>query len=240
MRMSHYYYSLLVLATGGLLATAAAGMMGSSIHLTVALATAMVVVGLHSLVILFVLIASRLLREGHENCGLSPEYLSRSNDFFREKRGFFLALAGAFSIVTAGVLGYAERAFGFPPEVHLLVGLSAMVITFLAVPQELKTLHRVEALLDEAKQFLDREDEKRAALGEAPAGADHQPYKDSPKAVATFVIVAPVLVYIYRGLIVWRGDFERVSVHPWIEIAAVGLVMLFAAFRAEKHVTSAD
>lgn len=235
MRMSHYYISLMVLAVGGLLTTATAGLMGASIHLTVALGTAMVVVGMHSLVILFMLISSRLLREGHENCGLSPTYLKRSNDFFRERGGFFLALAGAFSIVTAGVLGYSERAFELPAVVHLVVGLIAMLLTFIAIPIELKALHNAEALLDEARQILDREDEQRAARGEPPVGSDHQPYKDSPKAVATFVLIAPLLVYGYRGLIVWRGDFGRVGLHPWIEISAVGLAMLIFAYRNDKR-----
>jgi hypothetical protein len=235
MRMSHYYISLMVLAVGGLILTASAGILGWSMHLTVALATAFVVVGMHSMVILFMLISSRLLREGHENCGLSPTFLKRSNDFFRERGGFFLALGGAFSIVTAGVLGYAERAFELPPEVHLLVGLSALVVTLVAIPIELRALHNVEGLLDEAREILDHEDVARAARGEEPAGADHVPYKDSPKAIAAFIFTAPLLVYGYRALIVWRGDFGKVSVHPWVEIAALGLVMYAFARRAEKR-----
>jgi len=240
MRMSHYYISLMVLAIGGLLATATAGVLGSPIHLTVALATAFVVVGLHSLVILFMLIASRLLREGHENCGLSPEYLQRSNRFFRERGGFFLVLAGALSIVTAGVLGYSERAFSIPSVVHLLVGLAAMGITFVAIPVELRALRKVEGLLDEARDLLDREDAERAQRGEPPVGSDHQPHRDSPKAMAAFVLIAPLMVYLYRALIVWRGDFGAVSPHPWLEISAVGLVLLLITMRGERRVASGD
>ena len=235
MRMSHYYLSLMVLAVGGLLATATAGLLGSELHLTIALGTALVVVGLHSLVILFMLISSRLLREGHENCGLSPEYMQRSNDFFRERGGFFLVLGGAFSIVVAGVLGYTERAFSIPAEVHLLMGLVAMVLTFLAVPVELRALRKAEALLDEARVVLDREDAARAARGEAPVDSEHQPYKDSPKGIAAFLLVAPLLVYFYRALIVWRGDFGAVSPHPWVELSLVGLVLLIRAVRSEQR-----
>lgn len=238
MRMSHYYLSLMVLAVGGLIATATAGVLGLELHLTIALGTALVVVGLHSLVILFMLISSRLLREGHENCGLSPEYMQRSNDFFRERGGFFLVLGGALSIVVAGVLGYTERAFSIPSEVHLLMGLVAMVLTFLAVPVELRALRRAEALLDEARVVLDREDAERAARGEAPVDSEHQPYKDSPKGIAAFLLVAPLLVYFYRALIVWRGDFDAVSPHPWVELSLVGLVLLVRALRSEQRAGS--
>jgi len=238
MRMSTYFMSLLTLAVVGLIATATAGLTGSSMHLMLGLGTAFVVVGLHSMVILFMLICARLLREGHENCGLSATYLKRSNDFFREKGGFFLALAGAFSIVAAGVLGYSKHAFGIPAEVHLYTGLFAMLITFIGIPIELQALRNVEGLLDEARVLLDREDEVRATRGEAPLGSDHQPYKDSPRGIAGFVLIVPVLIYLYQGLMVWHGDFTQVSLHPWIEIAGVGAIMLVLARRGEKKITS--
>lgn len=234
MRMSHYFLALLVLALGGLVITAAAGVMGASFHLTVALGTAFVVVGLHSLVILFVLIAGRLLREGHENCGLDATYIRRSNEFFRERGGFYLALLGAFSIVAAGVLGYTHRAFSLPPAVHLFTGLAALVITFVAAPIELRALRKVEALLDEARELLDREDAERAERGEAPLGSEHEPQKDSPRAIAGFVALAPLLVYLYQVLIVWRGDFGSVSPHPWLEISALGAVGFWFALRVER------
>jgi hypothetical protein len=186
-------------------------------------------------VILFMLISSRLLREGHENCGLSPEYMQRSNDFFRERGGFVLVLGGALSIVVAGVLGYTERAFSIPSEVHLVMGLVAMLLTFVAAPVELSALRKAEALLDEAREVLDREDAARAARGEGPVDSDHQPYKDSPKGIATFLLVAPLLVYFYRALIVWRGEFSLVSLHPWVELSLVGLVLFIRAVRAERQ-----
>ena len=240
MRMSTYYMSLLTLAVVGLLATATAGMLAWSSHLMLGLITAFVVVGLHSLVILFMLICSRLLREGIENCGLSPDYLKRSNDFFRERGGFFLALAGAFSIVTAGVLGYSKHAFEIPVVVHMSAGFIAMLITFIAIPIELQALRNAEDLLDEARELLDREDEIRAKRGEAPVGADHKPYKDSPRAIAAFVLLVPVLIYFYQVLIVWGSDFSKVSVHPWMEISAIGLLMLVFAKRTEKDVPSSQ
>jgi len=234
MRMSHYFLSLAVLAVGGLLASALAGVLGWEHHLSVALPTAIVVVGLHSLVILFVLIGGRLLREGISNCGLDPAYLQRNNAFFKRSKGLFLSLGGAFSIVAAGVLGYSERAFSIPSEVHLLVGLGAALVAFLPLPHEYRALRTIEGLLDEAREALAAEDRRRAAEGLGPVDEAHVPYRDSQSHIGLFLLIAPWLVYLYRALIVWRGRFERVDVRPWLAISLVGLVVWFLGWRKER------
>lgn len=232
--MSHYFLSLAVLAVGGLLASALAGVIGWEHHLSVALPTAIVVVGLHSLVILFVLIGGRLLREGISNCGLDPAYLQRNNAYFKNRRGLFLSLGGAFSIVAAGVLGYSERAFSLPAEVHLLAGLAAAGLTLAAIPNEYRALRTIEALLDEARETLAAEDRRRAAEGLGPVDEAHVPYRDSQSHIGLFLLIVPWLVYLYRALIVWRGRFERVDIHPWLEISLVGLVVWFLGWRKER------
>lgn len=234
MRMSHYYYSLMVLSIGGLLATSIAGVVGSSMHLAIALVTAMVVVGMHSLVILFVLICSRVLREGQRYCGLTSEYLPRSNAFFQRRSGFYLALCGAFAIVAAGVLGYADRAFGLPPGLHLAVGLGAMLLTFFAVPHELETLQTAERLLDEARMELDRVDVERAAQGQAPVDAEHVPEQDSLARTGLSIMIAPGLVYLYQVVIVWHGEAARVRPHLWVAISLVGLGVWIVGRRRER------
>ena len=234
MRMSHYYYSLMVLSIGGLLATSIAGVMGSSLHLGLAIATAMIVVGMHSLVILFVLICSRVLREGQRYCGLGEDYLVRSNDFFRDRSGFYLALLGAFSIVAAGVLGYAERGFGLPTGLHLGAGLGAMLLTFFAVPREIATLHAAERLLDEARRDLDQVDRERAARGQAPVDADHEPERDSLARTGLSIMTAPALVYLYRVVIVEHGDLARVNPLLPAAVSLVGLGVWIAGRRRER------
>ena len=234
MRMSHYYYSLMVLSIGGLLATSIAGLLGSSMHLGLAIATAMIVVGMHSLVILFVLICSRVLREGQRYCGLGENYLVRSNDFFRDRSGFHLALVGALSIVAAGVLGYAERGFGLPTGVHLVAGLGAMLLTFFAVPRELVTLWAAERLLDEARRDLDQVDRDRAAQGRAPVDAEHLSENDSLARTGLSIMVAPGLVYLYRVVIVEHGDLTRVSLLLPGAVSLVGLGVWFVGRRRER------
>jgi hypothetical protein len=227
MRMSHYYLSLLVLSVLGLLASAIGGVLGADWHLMVALPTAMLVVGLHSLVILFVLIGSRLMREGVNNCGLSEDNLDRSNAYFKQVTGLFLSLGGAFSVVAAGVLGYGHRAFGFPPEVHLLAGLLAAFLTFAAIPFEWASLRLVEGLLDQTRETLDAIDRERADQGLGPVDEEHVPEKDSPSQIGLFIAIAPLCIYLYQVLIVWRADFERVSLHPWMEVSVVGFWLWF-------------
>jgi hypothetical protein len=231
MRMSQYYLSLLVLSILGLVATALGGVLHRPWHLSLALPTAMLVVGMHSLVIVFVMIGGRLLREASNNCGLSHEYLEQSNVFFKDRTGLFFCVAGAFSIVIAAVLGYGNRAFGLAPDVHLIAGVLAGMVSLAAAPFELKALQRTEALLDTTRETLDTEDRDRAARGLGPVDERHIAYKDSKAHIALFIVIAPWLIYLYQVLIVWQGDFGRVSLHPWVEASAVGLILWIRAKR---------
>ena len=233
MRMSLYYLSFLMLVVGGLIATSVGGLLHQPWHLYLALPTAILVVAMHSLVILFVLIGSRLLREAANNCGLSKDYLERSNTYFKRRHGLFLSLGGAFSIVAAAVLGYGNRGFGLPPNVHLVAGLLAAVTTFVSIPFEYRALKRVERLLDETRETLEREDRQRAEQGLGPVDEGHVPQRDSRSHTGLFIAIAPWCVYLYQALIVWQGRFDRVSVHPWIEISVVGLVIWVRARAAE-------
>ena len=223
MRMSHYFLSLAVLCVGGLSVTVGAGLLRQPWHLSVALPTALAVVALHSLVILFVLIGTRLLREGIQNCGLDPAYLGRANAYFKRLSGLFLSLGGAFSIVAAAVLGYGERAFQLPSWVHLSVGLLAALLTVVSLPLGWRTLRGMERLLDESVETLRAEDRRRASQAQ----------------VGLFIALAPWCVYLYQALIVWQGRFGEVSLHPWLEISAVGLVIWWLG-RRKKQVEGSE
>jgi len=239
MRMSHYFLSLAVLCVGGLSVTVGAGLLRQPWHLSVALPTALAVVALHSLVILFVLIGTRLLREGIQNCGLDPAYLGRANAYFKRLSGLFLSLGGAFSIVAAAVLGYGERAFQLPSWVHLSVGLLAALLTVVSLPLGWRTLRGMERLLDESVETLRAEDRRRAAAGLGPVDEGHLPQRDSQAQVGLFIALAPWCVYLYQALIVWQGRFGEVSLHPWLEISAVGLVIWWLG-RRKKQVEGSE
>lgn len=225
MRMSTYYLVLLGLSILGLVATALAGVLGTPVHLTIALPTAILTVLTHSMVVVFILIGTRLVREGVDNCGLSKDFLARSNTYFKELTGLFLSIGGAFSIVAAAVLGYGNRAFGFPPEVHLLAGLAAAGVTLVAIPYEVGALRRMERLLDETRETLAKEDELRAAEGLPAVDADHVPYKDSPAHIGAFIAISPMCVYLYQLLVLWRGDFSRVTLWPYLAVSLVGVFL---------------
>jgi len=239
MRMSHYFLSLAVLSVGGLLVTIGAGLLRQPWHLSAALPTALVVVALHSLVILFMLIGSRLLREAIQNCGLDPAYLGRANIYFKRLSGLFLSLGGAFSIVAAAVLGYGERAFRLPSWVHLSAGLFAAVLTVVSVPHGWRVLRGMERLLDETGEILAAEDRRRAAAGLGPVDQDHVPRRDSQAQVGLFIALAPWCVYLYQALIVWQGRFGKVSLHPWLELSAVGLLIWWLG-RRKKQVEGSE
>ncbi|MFT7667459.1 MAG: hypothetical protein ACI8X5_000138 [Planctomycetota bacterium] len=223
--MSSYFLSLLLLVTTGLFVTIFGGVLHKPWHLTIALPSAILVVGMHSLVIIFVLIGTRLLREAVNNCGLDPEYMRRGNAYFKHINGLYLNVAGAFSMVTAAVLGYGHRGFGLSPNVHLIIGLIAAVTTFVSIPFGFRYLREIERLLDGTRKVLDAEDKLRADNGMGPVDEEYVAYRDPISHKAKFIIIAPICVYLYQLLIVWRGDFGRVSLHPWIEISAVGLFL---------------
>ncbi|MFT5292297.1 MAG: hypothetical protein ACI8PQ_003499 [Planctomycetota bacterium] len=119
MRMPQDYLSLLGLALLGLAATALAGRTGSSHHLVIALPTALVVVGLHRLVILFSLIGSRVMPEPANNCGLPTDYLVRSNAYFRRVSGLINRPGSECSVTSHG----EDRLTPVPAENRLHLAL---------------------------------------------------------------------------------------------------------------------
>lgn len=224
MRMWKYFVlgaSLLALA---LLATVVAGLLhdGSSRHLWIGLFTVVLGVGVHTLVILFMLVTGRVLREAMRARKLSPEFLIRLNEFFARRSAYPLAALGASSLVAAGVLGMSARGFGISPAWHMLIGLAAAGLNLWALQEEYRALRRNQRLVDDAAAELDALDRATPPPPVDPAeGGD-------PRAVPRFGLTLAVgawLPYLYWALITWRGDFSRVSVHPWLEVSIAGLVL---------------
>jgi hypothetical protein len=234
MRMIHYFGAGALLAVPALLLTMWLGLTGrSEPHVLAGLVTAILVVGVHTLVILFMLVTGRVLREGMRTRELSKEFLVELNDFFARRKAYPVALFGALSIVIAGVLGQAGPALGFSPTVHMLAGLAAVVLNLWAFTLEARALRGNQVLLDRAATELDTIDRELALRGATP---DYDAPPDAGRVARSALIIAfsVWLPYFYWALVVWRGAFEKVSLHPWLELSLVALVVGGLAYRKSR------
>jgi hypothetical protein len=209
--MVHYFGALALLAAPALLATALSGVFlgGREPHLTIGLFTAVTAVATHSLMILFMIVTGRVIKAAMASRTLDPAYLGELNRFFEKKPAYPAALLAAFAIVATGVLGYAQRGFGLPPAVHMLVGIGAVVLNLWALAVEYRALRDNQSLLDRTAKELDRLDAEgaRDVVLEDPNAA----LRFSPSVrwlLAAGVAWGPVA---YWGVVVWKGSFERIS-----------------------------
>jgi hypothetical protein len=236
MRMVHYFSALAALVLPALLWAAGTGALGSPSHVGVGLFAAVFAALAHSLLILFMIVTGRVLREAMRARPLGPEFLSELNAFFERKAAYPAALFGVLAVVAAAVLGYAHRGFGIPPWVHWCAGILALVFNVWAIAVEHRALRDNQVLVDRVAAELDRIDRERAEDPAAPPPAD-EPRPDAA-AVGRFGAVLAVgawLPYLYWGLIVWKGRFERVPVHPWVEASALGLALWWIGRRARAR-----
>jgi len=239
MRMIHYFTGMMVVAVPLLLVTACLGIFGSPVwHLKIGLVTAIFTVGVHSLMILFMILTGRILREAVKSRDLGREFLDELNVFFAKKTAYPAAIFGAFSIVAAGVLGYGAPELGLSPIAHMLAGLVALVINLGAFPLEYRALRDNKALLDRAAGQLDRIDRETIERGEElPA---EEPFDARRLARwALLVAISVWMPYFYWALVVWRGDFSKVSIHPWVEVSILAAFVWHLARRELRADVSA-
>jgi len=237
MRMLQYFAALAALSSIGLIWTAWLGVAGSTSHLPVGLISAILTVGVHTLVILFMIVTGRVLREAMRSRDFGAEFLKELNDFFAEKPAYPAAVFGAFSIAMAGVLGYGAPALGLSSMVHMLAGLLALVFNLWALTAEFQALRANQGLLDRAAIELDAIDARLEAEGELP---EEEPPLDAESYARGALIVAFSiwLPYFYWVYVVWRGDYTKVSLHPWIEACAVCLLVWVIARRESRSVAA--
>jgi len=237
MRMVHYFLAGAILLVPALGWTVVSGLIhagGSELHFWSGLLTAALGVGLHTLVILFVLITGRVLREAMQARSLGPQFLSELNDFFARRRAYPLAVLAAFAIVAAGVLGNGARGFGISPVWHWLAGLAAVGLNLWALQEEYRILRRNQTLVDRVAAELDAIDR-----------AQGEPFVETPpdsRTVAKWSLAFALgawCPYLYWALFEYRGDFSRVSLHPWIEASAIGFAVWVLARREGASTGSA-
>jgi hypothetical protein len=232
MRMIHYFAAGVLCAVPALFLTAWLGIDGRrEAHVLAGLITTMLVGAVHTLVILFMLVTGRVLREGMRTRSLPPAMLAELNEFFARRRAYPLAILAALAIVVAGVLGQAGRALGLPPAVHMLAGIVAMFVNLWAFGEEARILRANQGLIDRAAVALDAIDRELAARG-TPLEFEEPPLDARRVARSALVVaIAAWLPYLYWGLIVWRGRFDKVSPHPWLEISLVAAIVWLVASR---------
>lgn len=232
MRMLHYFAILGALVVPGLLATMVLGLNGRlDLHLKVGLLSAIGAVGLHTLVILFMIVTGRVLREAMRVRELPPEFLAELNEFFARKAAYPAAVFAAVAIVFAGVAGYAVPSLGLPLWVHPLVGILAVLYNLWAVLVEFAALRANRSLIDRASRLLDDIDRELAERGELPEVEDDVPDARRLARGGAIVAISAWMPWLYWGIVEWRGDFTRVSVHPWLEASLLGLLVWYLGRR---------
>lgn len=236
MRMVHYFGALALACVPALCATAVAGILAHPSHLMIGLSTGVLVVLTHTLLILFMIVTGRILREAMRARPLGGEFLERLNEFFARKSAYPAAILAAFLTVATGVLGYTYVGFGVSPIVHLAFGLLTLVVNFWALGIEFRALRRNQELIDDVALELDRLD--RESPPESPDDEDEYDPRKLERA-GLIVAISAWMPYAYWGAIEHRFDFARTSVHPWIEVSALGLVLWWLA-RREAHPASPE
>jgi len=236
MRMVHYFAGLAALVIPALLWTAWTGFAGGGeSHVSAGLVAAVFAVLAHTLVILFMLVTGRVLKEAMATREFPPAFLAELNDFFARKKAYPAALLGASVTAFAAVLGYAHRGFGIPAWIHWAAGFAAIAGNAWAIVHEHRALLANRSLVDRAAAELDRLDRARAGAAGPSEDAGVEPY--DPVRVGRWGLILAVSAwfpYLYWALIVWRGDFARVSLHPWVEGSALGLAVWWIALREAR------
>lgn len=233
MRMTGYFAAMAGIALPALLYAAWTGLQGAlERHLPVALFAAVATVALHSLLILFMIITGRVLKEAMRSRPLAPAFLAELNAFFARKSAYPGALIAVLTLVCAAVLGYGSRGFGLSPVWHMAFALLALVVNLWAVSAEARALAANQGLLDRVARELDRLDREREAQAEPlPSAEPGLP----ARRLGLLLALSAWLPYLYWALVVWKGRFERVPWWPFLLASAAGLALWWIAPRAPER-----
>lgn len=234
MRMVHYFGALAILVAPALVWTAASGLMGSPSHVGIGLFSAVYTAAVHSLLILFMIVTGRVLREAMAARPLGPEFLAELNAFFARKSAYPAALFAVLAIVAAAVLGFGHRGFGIHPAIHWLAGVLALTFNLWAISLEYRALKENQHLIDRVALELDRIDRERAP---AAAGEEAREEAYDPRRAARWGLIVAISAwfpFLYWSLIVWKGRFSRMDVHPWLELSLLASLFGLVVWRIAK------
>ena len=236
MRMVHYFASLAVLVVPALVWTAVSGLVGSPSHVGVGLFSAIFAVAVHSLLILFMIVTGRVLKEAMVARPLSPRFLAELNAFFAKKQAYPAALLAVLAITSAAVLGFAHRAFELSPAVHWTLVIVDLVFNLWAISIEYRALRENQDLIDRVALELDRIDSERVERASTPAAEMHDAYDPARASrLGLVVAISAWFPFLYWALIVWKGHFARMELHPWLEISALASLFGLCVWRIAKR-----
>jgi len=236
MRMVHYFGALAILVVPALVWTAASGLMGSPSHVGIGLFSAVYTAAVHSLLILFMIVTGRVLKEAMVARPLGPEFLAELNAFFAQKKAYPVALFAVLAIVAAAVLGFANRGFGIHPAWHWLAGVLALVFNLWAITIEYRALRENQKLIDRVVLELDRIDRERMPSAEGEGAGGEEAY--DPRRAARWGLIVAVSAwfpFLYWSLIVWKGHFTRMDLHPWLELSLLASLFGLVVWRIAKN-----
>jgi hypothetical protein len=233
MRMVHYFLAAALLLVPALAWTLWTGLDhdASSAHFNAGLFTAVLAVAAHTLLILFMIVTGRVLKEAMRARSLGSEFLEELNRFFARKSAYPLAILASFSIVAAAVLGNARRGFGISETWHIAVGVGAALLNLWTLWHEFRALRENQKLIDRTALALDRLDREQGMRDQDTELAIPDPRQ--AMRWGCILAVSAWFPYLYWALVNWRGDFSRVSLHPWVEGSLLGVTIWWIA-RAEQ------
>ena len=206
--MLHYYAALAFTLIPSLLITLVLGIWydGSETHLGMGLLTAILCVATNTLLIMFMIVTGRVLKAAMKSRPFGDDFLAELNEFFRTRRAYPVALIAASIAAATAVLGYG-RFIGVPSFVHMLLGLATVIVNLFAIQIGVRALRENQDLLDRATDELDRIDRE---IGPAPEEAGEVEWRFPATTRWAVFALSSWLPYIYWGLVVWRGAFDRV------------------------------
>lgn len=237
MRMFHYYLALALPASALLVATMVSGFVTGAPerHVGLGVLTAILCVATHTLLILFMIVTGRILKQAVRSRRLPPAFLAELNEFFARRTAYPASLGAATLTAATAVLGYG-RNIGVPLLVHVVFGVAIVLLNPLTFAAGLSILRRNQALVDRAARALDTADAEARAAGAPdpvePAGEPEEPAAFGPRTRWLAFALSAWLPYLYWALVVWRGDFGRVAPAFLVGTALASAAGLVGALRA--------
>ncbi len=238
MRMSTYFLSGSIASILALLVSAGLGFGGAlSMHFKVALPAAILTVGAHTLLILFMVVTGRILREAVRCRDLPQDFLDELNLFFSGASAYPAAIFGSLSIAGAAVLAFGAPVLGLPAATHWIAACLAVLLNMWALPVEYRALRRTQLIVDKAANALDQIDAEVPSIGDELLEQE----RTTPEGLAQGAMAVAIgawLPYAYLIFIMGNGELSDASIHPFIEISLAGLVVWWLARSESKRQAS--